>query len=149
MRLDDFGQSDNINDRRGQGGPAMGGGNAFLLVYLFRFIFNRFGIGGVVVAGGGLFLLSSLGLNPLGGQGPQPRTYDTKYDQLVGAVLLSTERVFAQMFEEEGLGVYPEPTLNLFAGGVRTAGCGSASSAVGPFYCPGVSGHRVTSLRPM
>ena len=31
---------------------------------------------------------------------------------------------------------YERPKLVLFHGGVRTA-CGSASSAVGPFYCPG------------
>jgi predicted metalloprotease len=31
---------------------------------------------------------------------------------------------------------YPQPTMVLFRGGVKTA-CGSATSAVGPFYCPG------------
>jgi predicted metalloprotease len=30
---------------------------------------------------------------------------------------------------------YPEPTLTLFSGTVRSA-CGNASSASGPFYCP-------------
>jgi predicted metalloprotease len=33
-------------------------------------------------------------------------------------------------------GAYQEPTLVVFAGGVSTGGCGSATSAVGPFYCP-------------
>jgi predicted metalloprotease len=137
MRLDDFGQSDNIRDRRGEGGPALGGGSGAMLLILFRFVFSRFGIVGVLILGAGLFLFSNLGINPLSsGGGPQGAGVDTRYDQLVGGVLYSTERVFTDVFEEEGIGDYPEPTLNLFSGRVTTRGCGSASSAVGPFYCP-------------
>jgi predicted metalloprotease len=138
MRFEDFGQSDNIRDRRGEGGSNLGGGGAFVLFALFRFVFSRFGIVGVLVLGAGLFLASSLGINPLtSGPAPGSGQVDTRYDDLVGATLLSTERVFTEVFREEGLGDYPEPTLNLFSGGVRTEGCGVASSAVGPFYCPG------------
>ncbi|MEE4211105.1 MAG: neutral zinc metallopeptidase [Parvularcula sp.] len=137
MRLDDFGRSDNVRDRRGEGGPALGGGGGAMLLILFRFIFSRFGIVGVLVAGAALFLFSNLGINPLSsGAGPSTGAADTRYDQLVGGVLLSTERVFTDVFEEENLGDYPEPTLNLFSGRVTTRGCGAASSAVGPFYCP-------------
>jgi uncharacterized protein len=32
---------------------------------------------------------------------------------------------------------YQEPTLAVFSGSVQTGGCGGATSAVGPFYCPG------------
>ena len=32
---------------------------------------------------------------------------------------------------------FEQPTLNFYSGGVNTGGCGSASSAAGPFYCPG------------
>lgn len=137
MRLDDFGQSDNVRDRRGSGGGGMrGGGGGMMLFALFRMVFSRFGIVGVVVLGAGLFLVSSIGINPLSSGGGSARNVDTSYDQLVGAVLLSTENVFGDVFREEGLGNYPEPTLNLFAGQVTTRGCGSATSAVGPFYCP-------------
>jgi len=139
MRYDDYGQSDNIRNRRGQGGGSqMGGGGAMLLVYLARFVMGRFGIGGVVVLIGGFFVLSSLGLNPLtltsGTQQAAPG--DGRYDRLVGATLKSTEDVFAEVFQENGLGAYPEPLLNFFSGGVQTNGCGFAKSAIGPFYCP-------------
>src|SRR5690606_7845611 len=45
--------------------------------------------------------------------------------------------VWNGIFESEGE-TYREPTLTLFSGGVRSA-CGMASSAAGPFYCPGDS----------
>ncbi len=38
-------------------------------------------------------------------------------------------------FAEGGL-VYEDATVNIFETEVRTGGCGSATSAVGPFYCP-------------
>src|SRR5690606_9412896 len=33
-------------------------------------------------------------------------------------------------------GTYHEPTLVIFADSVSTGGCGNATSATGPFYCP-------------
>lgn len=59
-------------------------------------------------------------------------------------VLASTEDVWSQLFERKALpsydrapGAYQQPTLVVFSGGVSTDGCGSATSGVGPFYCPG------------
>jgi predicted metalloprotease len=58
------------------------------------------------------------------------------------AVLFSTEEVWGAEFGrgtlpryEERPGAYQKPTLAVFSRGVST-GCGSASSAMGPFYCP-------------
>jgi predicted metalloprotease len=58
-------------------------------------------------------------------------------------VLASTEDVWTQQFARGTLpnygrpaGAYQHPTLVMFANGVSTEGCGSASSDVGPFYCP-------------
>ena len=51
--------------------------------------------------------------------------------------LLSLDQTWARAFEEQGIGErFQRPTLHLYSGGVRTA-CGSGSSAMGPFYCPG------------
>jgi predicted metalloprotease len=57
-------------------------------------------------------------------------------------VLASTEDVWAGEFKKGALpdygrsvGAYRNPTLVVFADGVAT-GCGDATSAVGPFYCP-------------
>ncbi|APW61290.1 hypothetical protein BSF38_02803 [Paludisphaera borealis] len=47
-----------------------------------------------------------------------------------------TEDVWNEQFAKMGR-KYQEPTLVLFSDQVRTEGCGFASSAVGPFYCPG------------
>jgi uncharacterized protein len=55
--------------------------------------------------------------------------------QFVSVVLKETEDVWNKVFAEHGR-QYKEPTLVLFSGAVRSA-CGSASSATGPFYCPG------------
>lgn len=59
-------------------------------------------------------------------------------------VLASTEDVWTAQFAQGRLptyggaavGAYPAPTLVVFANGVSTDGCGSASSDSGPFYCP-------------
>ncbi len=64
-------------------------------------------------------------------------------DTFVSKVLRTTETTWAEKFSAGAMTyysaaatAYKEPTLVLFAGGVATEGCGSASSAVGPFYCP-------------
>jgi predicted metalloprotease len=58
-------------------------------------------------------------------------------------VLASTEDVLTPLFERGALpaygsspGAYQHPTLVMFANSVSTDGCGTATSAVGPFYCP-------------
>jgi predicted metalloprotease len=55
--------------------------------------------------------------------------------ELVTRVLGDTEDVWNELFGRMGRD-YPEPKLVLFTGAVDSA-CGQASSAVGPFYCPG------------
>jgi len=60
------------------------------------------------------------------------------------AVLASTEDVWAAQFKAGTLpsygrapGAYEDPTLVVFSNAVATAGCGNATSDVGPFYCSG------------
>ncbi|MEO7955122.1 MAG: neutral zinc metallopeptidase, partial [Fibrobacteria bacterium] len=60
------------------------------------------------------------------------------------AILASTEDVWKTQFQKATLpgygaepGPYQEPTLVVFSDAVATGGCGTATSAVGPFYCPG------------
>lgn len=57
--------------------------------------------------------------------------------QFVRTVLAETEDVWNGIMKAEGIR-YPEPTLISFRGRVSSA-CGTASSATGPFYCPGDS----------
>lgn len=49
-------------------------------------------------------------------------------------VLAGTEDVWRNLFNRYGA-TYSDPKLVLFNGGIRSA-CGTAISAVGPFYCP-------------
>jgi predicted metalloprotease len=50
-------------------------------------------------------------------------------------ILASTEDIWGPVFEQMGK-TYTSPTLVLFTDQVQSA-CGSASAAVGPFYCSG------------
>ncbi len=59
-------------------------------------------------------------------------------DEMAGfvkVVLAETEDVWGNIFQQAGQR-YTEPKLVLFSNQIRSA-CGSASSATGPFYCPG------------
>lgn len=58
-----------------------------------------------------------------------------KIGDFTATVLADTEDVWQKIFSENGLGTYEDPKLVLFTSQVNT-GCGTASSAVGPFYCP-------------
>lgn len=57
--------------------------------------------------------------------------------EFMEVVMASNEDVWSNIFKGYGK-QYPLPKLNLFEGQVRSA-CGMASSASGPFYCPGDS----------
>ena len=138
-------QSSNVDDQRGQSGPGrgMGGFNPVLLGPLIKLLFSKTGL--VIV---GLFLLFSLvtGNNPLsllgqfflGGDNQtktsvpyQGTAEENELAAFSATILASTEDVW-----NERINNYREPTLVLFNGSVASA-CGSASSATGPFYCPG------------
>ena len=101
------------------------------------------GIGGIIIAG---ILWLVFGVNPMtalqtgqvvagGGNSTEPATDDDRDTQFVKVVLGDTEKVWRQVFTEGGQ-TYKEPLLVLFNGQVSSA-CGSATSATGPFYCPG------------
>ncbi|MBN8642981.1 MAG: zinc metallopeptidase [Flavobacteriales bacterium] len=126
-------QSDNVEDRRGMSG------------------------GGKAIVGGGLIGIVILLLNVFGGenakmltpmleqmnQGQATQTGEqrelTAEEKEIGdfakTVFAYTEDTFGQIFQENGM-EYEQPKMVLFSDAVETA-CGSATSASGPFYCPG------------
>ncbi|MEL6590074.1 MAG: neutral zinc metallopeptidase [Bacteroidota bacterium] len=70
----------------------------------------------------------------------QTQPYQTEANdelgQFVSVVLRETETVWHSLFREQLGRQYREPGLVLYSDQVRSA-CGFASSATGPFYCPG------------
>lgn len=136
MQWNDFRESANVEDRRG--GESGGGGGI---------MGTGVGFGGLVVVG----LLSwATGINPLlllsgysmiaGGGSSSSASAGTagvpKNDvgKFVAKVLGSTEDEWNKIFAKSGRD-YKETGVVLYSRGTRS-GCGSASSAMGPFYCP-------------
>jgi uncharacterized protein len=64
-----------------------------------------------------------------------PTREEEEMAQFISVVLADTEDVWNDLFQEMGY-EYREPKLVLFNNNVKSA-CGFASSATGPFYCPG------------
>jgi predicted metalloprotease len=120
--------STNVEDRRGGGGGGLAIGG---------------GLGTLVILGIALLLgvdpRALMESMPAESEAPPSGTYvgtpaEEEMKQFVSVVLADTETVWNQEFARVGR-QYSEPNLVLFTGGVRSA-CGTASAAVGPFYCP-------------
>jgi predicted metalloprotease len=126
-------ESQNVEvDQGGGGGRGFGFGG------------GRMGIGGLLILAvlGWIFFKNPLALLDQGGGQPntyaptsQPAQVDPQQKEFVSRVLGSTEKTWTDIFAGMGRS-YVDPKLVLFSGGVNTA-CGAASTAVGPFYCPG------------
>ena len=122
-------QSENIEDRRGiSGGAVVGGGIGLLVIAMIvgllggdpRQFMQQAQQGQVAVGqGGGQAELSAR---------------DIERGEFVSTVLADTEDVWNKIFAESGL-KYEEPKMELFKQQTQS-GCGVASSAAGPFYCP-------------
>jgi predicted metalloprotease len=126
------GSSSNVEIDSGSGGGRRFGGGG-----------GRMGIGGLIVLAilGWIFFKNPLALLDQGGSASSyapssgvPAQVDPEQQAFVSAILHSTEQTWGEIFQAQGM-TYVEPKLHLFSGGVST-GCGGATSAVGPFYCP-------------
>jgi predicted metalloprotease len=134
MRWRDTKESQNVEDYRGQNTGGGGGGG-------FRGI--HFGLGTIVLAViayfvGGPQLVMSLFSGagaPTQQQTPvAPGSPADESGQFVSHVLGDTEVTWTKIFADAGAR-YTDPHLAIFLEGITT-GCGSATSAAGPFYCP-------------
>jgi uncharacterized protein len=117
--------SSNVDDRRGIGGGgiAVGGGILGVIALVVNFLL-----------GGGNGEQSPLpNQNQYTSQ--EQRAAQDSQAQFVSVVLKYTEDVWNDLLPKYGYN-YQEPRLELFSGATQSA-CGSASSATGPFYCPG------------
>ncbi|HRX78163.1 MAG: neutral zinc metallopeptidase [Planctomycetaceae bacterium] len=131
-------RSENVEDRRGErrasgAGVRIGGGLGGIVVLLLAFV--------LLGPEQAMNLLQQNGGAGVGvGDGPAPAATapNPQEDQLVdfvSVVLGTTEDVWHEQFQRLGR-QYREPKLVIFRNAVESA-CGTANSAVGPFYCPG------------
>lgn len=122
-------ESSNVDDRRGigAGGIAVGGGILGAIVLVLQLLLG--GGGG----GDGQIPIQIPGQSQE--LSAEEKAADDERAKFVKVVLGYTEDVWNQLFAQQG-SQYREPTLVLFRGSVQSA-CGMASSASGPFYCPG------------
>ncbi|HET7811698.1 MAG TPA: neutral zinc metallopeptidase [Steroidobacteraceae bacterium] len=129
MRWRQTRESQNVQDYRGR---STGGGGGLKL-----------GLGTIVLGViayfvGGPQLVMSL----LSGAGSAPQTEEAiptskpgdESGQFVTHILGDTEETWTAIFQQAGR-QYDPPMLAIFSNGINT-GCGSATSAAGPFYCP-------------
>jgi len=149
-------QSNNIEDRRGEGGGfggglggggfpiPMGGGGGGLFKGGFGLV--AFVVIAMIMGADPGAILSDIAGGGTSSYAPAPpsssasRTPGTQAPagdaetQFVSRVLKSTEDVWQEIFRDMGR-QYRDPKLVLFRGATRTE-CGVGQSAMGPFYCP-------------
>ena len=143
MRWEVGKRSQNVDDRRGSGGPGGGIGRRGVGV----------GIGTLIIAAAAAYFLGidprtviqvaeqvqqgqpAPGATPADPNAPRAPRADDRLADFSSAVLADTEIVWVELFQVSGR-TYEPPTLVLFDDAVSSA-CGNASASVGPFYCPG------------
>src|SRR4029077_6916181 len=152
MRYDDFRRSEDIEDRRddggGMGGGGMGGGFGLPMGG------GGLGIGTILVLG---IIGYALGIDPrllIGGAeilsgGSQAPGYQTdpksgnvkrgaptdEMGSMISGILGEIDDRWSEIFQASGQN-YTGPKIVLFRNATNGGRCGMAQSAMGPFYCP-------------
>jgi uncharacterized protein len=154
MRLDDLDPTQHANDQgAGGGGFSLGGGGGGIGSLIFGILplllGRKMGCGTILIlAAVGYFVFSSGMLN-LGSPGVAPSetsqqgtagnvACDTQEELFACRVMKSTEDTWGALFAAAGQRYQPAK-IEFYTGGGQS-GCGSAQSAMGPFYCPADKG---------
>ena len=146
MKWEDFRQSENIEDRRGDdsggggGGLPIGGGGGLGIgtMIILGIIAYALGIDPRILIGGAQMLNGATQTVQTQSAPARPARTGAPTDQIgrfVSAILAQNEDVWSEVLPaQKGIKFTPAP-LVLFTGETRS-GCGAAQSAMGPFYCP-------------
>lgn len=123
-------ESQNVEDLRGMGtgqkvGIAAGGGGVIILIIALLLGVDPGKLGGLVG--------QRKAAAPPGQRRVDPE--EERQARFTKVIFRDTEIIWDKLFKQMRK-KYRKPTLVLFTGQVSSA-CGSADSAVGPFYCPG------------
>jgi len=150
MRWEDLPQSDNVEDRRGDGGYGGGGGGGFPMgggglgigtILVLGLLGWALGIDPRILIGGADIIMGDRGGPAIEQRAPSQRDASRpsapptdQSGDFIAAILGNTEDVWSEIFKQNGE-TYRAPKLRIFSGATRSA-CGPAQSAMGPFYCP-------------
>jgi predicted metalloprotease len=151
MRWEDFRMSDNVDDRRGGGGglgiPMGRGGLGMGTMIILGLVGWALGIDPRILISGAEMMGGGGGMSgyeqsvPRREQGsPAPRGQrsappEDQMGRFAAAILGNTEDIWKDVLPKQVNKPYQPPKMVLFSGATRSR-CGSASSAMGPFYCP-------------
>src|SRR3981081_3320447 len=149
MRYDVFRRSDEIEDRRDDGGgggmggglgiPMGGGGLGIGTIIVLGLLGYAFGIDPRILIGGAEILTG----------GNQSSTYQTdrpsgqrkagaptdEMGSMISGVLGEIDDRWSEIFKDSGQS-YSGPRIVLFRNATNGGRCGMAQAAMGPFYCP-------------
>lgn len=127
-------RSTNVEDRRGgkgkKAGLIGGGGIIGVIIAIAVAYFSGGDVTKVVMDNAGAVI------NNKSAQTEYVETAESSdRKEFIEVVLKDTEDFWTEEFEKMDKS-YRKPVLVLYSGNVNTEGCGSATSASGPFYCP-------------
>jgi predicted metalloprotease len=116
-------------------GPAVAAGGGGLLLVVLMIAMKMFG-----ATEDQQRLVVNVAKNIQGNAASAPTTpgkgIDDKSKEFIGVILRDTETIWTKLFKEQVPGTsYTPPKVVIFSDSVAS-GCGNASAAMGPFYCP-------------
>jgi uncharacterized protein len=122
-------KSSNVEDRRGMSAGKIGGGLGGLGI-IIAIIYT-------LISGGDIGDVATSVITQNGSvqEDYQPSAQEEELAEFVSVVLADTEDVWQDIFNKELGQTYTNPSLVLFTNSV-SSGCGNATAAIGPFYCP-------------
>jgi predicted metalloprotease len=146
MKWEELESSQNVEDRRGQspsaggrGGRVGAGGIGLGTMLILGVVGWALGINPAVLIGGAQMLDSMRSRAPAqqeqaSSQQPSAPPVD-QMGQFVSKVMGSNEDVWSRILPAQKRIQFQAPNLVLYQG-LTNSGCGTAQSAMGPFYCP-------------
>jgi predicted metalloprotease len=141
VQFDDDAQLDTsqVSDQRGMGGRlAVGGGGLGVVGLIIYFLISQLGGSDALPSGAGFGDVSpdqQVGSNSIGERCRTGADANREADCRAVAFINSIQSFWGDAFQQSGRD-YQEAQTTFFSDSVQTGGCGGASSAAGPFYCP-------------
>lgn len=130
MRWRNYGESGNVEDRRGSSSGGRGlpvGKTGSVVVLLVVMVAGYYGVDLTPLLGDGSAVAPVQ-------QSYAPTAQDEEMAKLSAVVLKMTENTWSHLFQGSGKS-YAPPKMVLYSGGTETR-CGYGQATTGPFYCP-------------